>query len=88
MFTKIGFIVGFLAAAFGFAAIIGSFVMAPDVLSPEFDRKSLAFRQSTLWLNQGSMLVFYGLALGVLCEISRKLEKYALAGREKVFGNN
>ena len=75
MFTKIGRIVGFLAIAFGFAGIIASFVMAPDVLSPEFDRASFSFRQSALWLTQSSTLVFFGSVLGVLCEISRKLEK-------------
>ena len=73
MFTKFGRIVGFVAVAIGLAAIVGSFVVAPDMLSPELDRRSLA--QSTLWLSQGSTLVFFGLVLGVLCEISVKLEK-------------
>ena len=75
MFTKFGRIVGFLAIAFGLLAIIGSLVVAPDVMSPAFDRKSLAWRQHMLWVDQGSMLVFFGLVLGVLCEISLKLEK-------------
>lgn len=73
MFTKFGRIVGFVAVSIGFAAIIGSFIVAPDVLSVEFDRKSM--KQSTLWLSQGSTLVFFGFVLGVLCEISVKLEK-------------
>ncbi|KHQ52192.1 hypothetical protein [Mameliella alba] len=73
MFTKFGRIVAFVAVAIGIAAIIGSFVVAPDVLAPEFDRMSM--KQSTLWLSQGSTLVFFGLALGVLCEISLKLNK-------------
>jgi hypothetical protein len=73
MFTKIGRIVGIVAVALGSLAIIGSFIMAPDVLSPEIDRPSL--KQSALWLSQGSMLLFFGLVLGVLCEISLKLEK-------------
>ena len=46
MFTKHGRIVGFVAVAIGFAAIIASFVVAPDVLSPEFDRMSM--KPSTL----------------------------------------
>jgi len=75
MFARVGRIVAFLAVACGLAAIVGSFVVAPDVLSPGFDRTSLSFRQSTLWLSEGAALVFFGLVLGVLCEISLKLEK-------------
>jgi cytosine/uracil/thiamine/allantoin permease len=73
VFTKIGRIVGFLAIALGLAAIVGSFAIAPDVLAPDFNRNSL--NQSTLWLSQGSVLLFFGLVLGVLCEISLKLDK-------------
>jgi hypothetical protein len=75
MFTRIGRIVGFVAVALGFAAIVGSFFFPSDVLSAEFDQKSFNFRQSTLLLKQGSIIVFVGLVLGVLCEISLKLEK-------------
>lgn len=73
MFTTVGRIVSFVAIAIGLAGIIGSFVVAPDVLSPEIDRMSL--KQSGLWLSQGATLVFFGFVLGVLCEISQKLEK-------------
>ena len=73
MFTKIGRIVAYIAVIIGLVAIIGSFVVAPDVLSPDFKRSSM--RQSTLWLGQGSALVYLGLVLGIICEISRKLEK-------------
>lgn len=73
MFTKFGRIVGFVAVFIGIVAIIGSFVVAPDLLAPEFDRMSM--KQSTLWLSQGSTLIFFGLVLGVLCEISLKLDK-------------
>lgn len=73
MFTKIGRIVGFLAVILGFGGIIGSFVVAPDMMSPEFTRMSL--EQSSLWLSQGALLVFCGLSLGVLCEISAKLDR-------------
>lgn len=76
MFTKIGRIVGFLAVAGGFASIIGAYIFFPfDVLSPEFDRASFNFRQATVLITGGSKLVFFGLVLGVLCEISLKLEK-------------
>lgn len=75
MFTKLGRIVGFLAVALGSIAIVGSWFVVPDVLSPDFDRTSLGFRQASLWATQGSVLVFFGLVLGVLCEISLKLEK-------------
>jgi len=71
MGARVGRIVAFLAVACGLAAIVGSFVVAPDVLSPGFDRTSLSFRQSTLWRSAG----FFGLVLGVLCEMSLKLEK-------------
>ncbi|WP_141194802.1 EscU/YscU/HrcU family type III secretion system export apparatus switch protein [Maliponia aquimaris] len=73
MFTRLGRVVGFVAVVLGIVAIIGSFVVAPDVLAPDFDRISM--KQSTLWLRQGSTLVFFGLVLGVLCEISLKLGK-------------
>ncbi|GAA6147752.1 hypothetical protein NBRC116586_08140 [Pseudooceanicola nitratireducens] len=73
MFTKFGRIAGIGAVAIGIAAIIGSFVVAPDVLAADFDRTSM--EQSTLWFSQGSALVFFGLVLGVLCEISLKLDK-------------
>jgi len=73
VFTKFGRIAGVGAVAIGIVAIIGSFVVAPDVLAPDFDRTSMA--QSALWLSQGSALVFFGLVLGVLCEISIKLGK-------------
>ena len=73
MFTKFGRIAGIGAVAIGIVAIIASFVVAPDVLAPDFDRTSM--EQSTLWLSQGSALVFFGLVLGVLCEISIKLDK-------------
>ncbi|PZX05004.1 hypothetical protein [Celeribacter halophilus] len=75
MFTKIGRIVGFVVVALGLAAFIGSFFFPSDLLSPEFDRQSFNFRQSTLLFTQGSIMVFAGLVLGVLCEISLKLEK-------------
>jgi cytosine/uracil/thiamine/allantoin permease len=73
MFTKIGWGVGLFAIVVGFVAIIASFVVAPDVRSPDFTRASM--KQSTLWMTQGSIMVFFGLILGVLCEISQKLEK-------------
>lgn len=73
MFTKVGRIAGFVSVSIGLAAIIGSFVVAPDMLSPDFDRMSM--KQSTLWMSEGATLVFCGLVLGVLCEISLKLEK-------------
>lgn len=73
MFTTVGRIVSIVSIAIGFAAVIGSFLVAPDMLSPEVDRISV--KQSGLWLSQGATLVFCGLVLGVLCEISLKLEK-------------
>ncbi|SNR38159.1 hypothetical protein [Puniceibacterium sediminis] len=75
MFTRIGRIVGFVAVALGFAAIIGAFFFPVDLFSPEFDRTAFNFRQSTALFSQGSILVFFGLVLGVLCEISVKLDK-------------
>lgn len=51
------------------AAIGSSFVVAPDISSPEFSRAFMA--QSTVWLSQGAGF-FPGLALGVHCEISMK----------------
>jgi hypothetical protein len=73
MFTSIGWFVGLLAVIIGFVAIIASFFVAPDVLSPDFNRASM--KQSTLWMSQGATMVFFGSILGVLCEISGKLEK-------------
>ena len=73
MFTKIGRVVGVISVLLGVAAIVGSFVVAPDMLSSGYDRMSM--KQSALWLGQGSVLIFCGLVLGVLCEISLKLEK-------------
>jgi len=72
MFTRIGKVVSVIAVILGLAAIVASFVVAPDISSPEFSRASMA--QSTLWLSQGAALVFSGLVLGVLCEISTKLD--------------
>jgi len=63
MFARVGRIVAFLAVACGLAAIVGSFVVAPDVLSPGFDRTSLSFRQSTLWRSAGFFRVGLGSAL-------------------------
>ncbi|MFT7025869.1 MAG: cytosine/uracil/thiamine/allantoin permease [Paracoccaceae bacterium] len=73
MFTKVGWGVSLLIVIFGFAAIIASFFVAPDVWSPDFTRASM--KQSTLWMRQGSTLVYLGLLLGVFCEISQKLKK-------------
>lgn len=41
MFTIIGKIVRFFAVTLGFAGIIGSFVVAPDMMSPKYKQMSL-----------------------------------------------
>lgn len=78
MFTKFGRIVGYVAIIIGIVAIIGSIIVAPDMLGPEFDRMSV--KQSGLWMSQGSTLIFCGLVLGILSEISLKLEKWNRLG--------
>ncbi|WP_172331667.1 hypothetical protein [Mangrovicoccus sp. HB161399] len=70
-FTKIGQRVAFLAVALGGVAIIASFFVGPT-LFPDSDRASM--KQSGLFLRQGATMLFCGLILGVLCEISEKLE--------------
>jgi len=72
MFTKVGRVVSVITILLGLAAIAASFVVAPDISSSEFNRASIA--KSTLWLSQGAALLFLGLVLGVLCEISTKLD--------------
>jgi len=74
-FTKIGRIVGFVTVASELAAIIASFFFPIDIKARNFDRASFNFRQATVLVEQGSILIFFGLVLGVLCEISLKLEK-------------
>jgi len=71
MFTKLGRIASYLAVALGLGAIIGAFIVAPDIYAPDFDRADM--RQSSLWMKEGATLAFLGLVLGVLCEISAKL---------------
>jgi hypothetical protein len=76
LFTVIGKIVGFGTIALGLSVIVGSFLAAPDlqyIRSSEFEGESL--KTSTLLLAEGGRLVFFGLVLGILCEISRKLER-------------
>lgn len=73
MFTNIARSVSFITVAIGVIAMIASFFVAPDIFADEFDRG--AMEQATLWMTQGSMMVFFGLALGVLSEISEKLER-------------
>jgi hypothetical protein len=63
--------VGLATVAVGFVGIVGSFFFAPDVFSPDFDRASM--KQAHMWMSQGAQLTFFGLTLGVLCEISEKL---------------
>ena len=74
-FTKIGRIVGFVTVAFGLAAIVALFFFPLDIKALYFDWASFNFRQATVLVEQGSILIFFGLVLGVLCEISLKLEK-------------
>lgn len=74
MFTKIGGIVASLAVLGGLAAVVGSFFFPFDINSPDY-RASFNFRQSTVLMSQGLAVLFAGLLLGVLCEISNKLER-------------
>jgi hypothetical protein len=74
MFTTVGRNFAFLAVVGGFAAMVGSFFFPFDIQSPDF-RTSFNFRQASVLMFQGSVSVFFGLVLGVLCEISRKLDK-------------
>jgi hypothetical protein len=74
MFTKIGGIVASLAVLGGLAAVVGSFFFPFDINSPDY-RTSFNFRQSTVLMSQGLAVLFAGLLLGVLCEISNKLER-------------
>jgi ABC-type uncharacterized transport system permease subunit len=73
MFTKIGRIVAGLAALSGMVAVVASFFFPFDISSPDY-RSSFNFRQSTTLMSQGLAILFAGLVLGVLCEISKKLE--------------
>ena len=73
MFTTLGYVASFFALGIGVAAIVGAFIVAPDMFAPDFDRMDM--RQSTLWMRQGATLIFLGLVLGELCEISEKVEK-------------
>lgn len=81
MYTRIGKIVAFIATALGIAGIVGSFLVAPDIYAPDFERGS--FEQSTLWMRQASILVAMGALLGVLCEISVKLEKFFISSAKE-----
>jgi hypothetical protein len=72
MFTKLGGIVSVIAICLGLVGIVGWFVA---VLVQSSGSISMGSKQATLWLNQGSTLLFLGLVLGVLCEISKKLDK-------------
>lgn len=74
MFTKIGINVAFLALFAGLLAIIASFFFPIDLQAADF-RQSFNYRQGTLLFSQGAMSVFSGLILGVLCEISNKLDR-------------
>lgn len=71
-YTKIGRVVAFLTVAVGILAITGSFVVAPD-LTDGFDRA--AMRQTSHLMTQGAFLIFFGLALGILSEISSKMDR-------------
>lgn len=73
MFTKIGSVVAGLAVLGGMLAVIASFFFPFDMSSPEY-RSSFNFRQSTALMSQGLTILFAGLVLGTLCEISKKLE--------------
>lgn len=72
MFTKIGRVISWITFAMGILVIAASFYIAPDIYAPDFNRASMA--QATLWMKQGATLVCIGVALGVLCEISLKLD--------------
>ncbi len=72
MFTRYGTKVAFLACLWGIVWIIGSFFTI-DYTTTEIDR--LALKQSSGWFEQGSIIFFFGLTLGVLCEISNKLDQ-------------
>lgn len=72
MFTKLGGIVSVIAISLGLVGIVGWFVV---ILVQSTGSISVTMEQATLWLNQGSTLLFLGLVLGVLCEISKKLDK-------------
>ncbi|MBE9635797.1 hypothetical protein [Salipiger mangrovisoli] len=73
MFTKIGGVLAGIAVLAGLAAIAGAYYFAPEMYSPDFNRASLKPYGLLFW--QGAGLVFLGVVLGVLCEISRKLTK-------------
>ncbi len=72
MFTKIGGFVGILAVFFGSAAVIWSFVLGLSVPYEELDPRIV--KASGNWLTQGVSVLFCGLVLGILCEISEKLD--------------
>ena len=80
MYTRYGAKAAFWAFLLGSLAIlagiifpfVGKFLISPGHSAmglEEFSRK-----QSSLWMRQGVILLIPGLILGVLCEISEKLD--------------
>ena len=74
MFTTLARIVAVIAVLGGFGAIVGSFFFPVDIQSADY-RTSFNYRQARVLVFEGSIGVIIGLILGVLCEISRKLDK-------------
>ncbi|MGL4321728.1 MAG: hypothetical protein ACRCS3_12785 [Paracoccaceae bacterium] len=82
LFTKIGVVVASLAFLGGLAAVVASFYFPFDINAPDF-RSSFNFRQSSVLLSQGLAIMFAGLLLGVLCEISLKLKGFVAYASDK-----
>ncbi|WP_145963032.1 hypothetical protein [Mangrovicoccus ximenensis] len=81
MYTRYGSKVALLAFLMGCAAILGGFIspfVAGFFVSPDYsvmEVEEFSRKLSSLWIRQGVMLLIPGLILGVLCEISEKLDR-------------